>query len=51
MRRRTHPHFSPLVEDYYLFIIEELTEPWSADELYKQHYADFAQILRFETAS
>lgn len=45
-----HPRLSPLVEDYYLFIIEELREPWSAEELYKQLRADFAQILRFETA-
>lgn len=46
----THPRLSPLVDDYYLFIIEELTEPWSADELYKQHRAEFGQTLRFETA-
>jgi hypothetical protein len=38
-----------LVEDYYLFVIEQLDPQQSADELLAQHRRDLAQALCFET--
>ena len=43
------PELSTLVEDYYLFIIEELDQPWRAEDLLAQHRSTLAQVLRFET--
>jgi hypothetical protein len=43
------PELSPLVEDYYLFVIEELDQPLSAPELLARHGPLIAQMLRFET--
>ncbi len=43
------PHLTTLVEDYYLFIIEKLDQPLTADELVEQHRTTLAQTLRFET--
>lgn len=43
------PGLSPLVEDYYLFVIEELDQPRSAADLLEQHGPLIAQVLRFET--
>jgi hypothetical protein len=45
------PELSALVEDYYLFIIEELDRSWRAEELMAQHRSTLAQVLRFETQS
>jgi hypothetical protein len=44
------PRLSDLVEDYYLFIIEELDRPMSASELLSGHRGLLARTLRFETA-
>jgi hypothetical protein len=41
---------SELVEDYYLFIIEELDTPMSASDLLSGHRGLLARTLRFETA-
>jgi hypothetical protein len=43
------PELSPLVEDYYLFVIEEFDQPWSAADLLARHGPHIAQVLRFET--
>jgi hypothetical protein len=43
------PDLSALVEDYYLFIIEEFDRPWRVEELLAQHSSTLAQVLRFET--
>ncbi|PYV44409.1 MAG: hypothetical protein DMG06_06555 [Acidobacteria bacterium] len=43
------PELSALVEDYYLFIIEEFDQPWRAEDLLAQHRSTLAQVLRFET--
>jgi hypothetical protein len=43
------PELSPLVEDYYLFVIEEFDHPWSAADLLARHGSLIAQVLRFET--
>ena len=43
------PELSSLVEDYYLFIIEEFDQPWRAEELLAQHRSTLAQVLRFES--
>ncbi len=43
------PELSSLVEDYYLFIIEEFDQLWCAEELVTQHHSTLAQVLRFET--
>ena len=43
------PELSPLVEDYYLFVIEEFDQPWSAADLLARHGSLIAQVLRFET--
>lgn len=45
----TRPELSPLVEDYYLFIIEEFEQPLSADNLLERYGSLIAQTLRFET--
>jgi len=44
------PRLSDLVEDYYLFIIEELDRPTSASELLSGYRGLLARTLRFETA-
>jgi len=43
------PELSPLIEDYYLFIIERLDQPLSAANLLERHGPIIAQVLRFET--
>jgi hypothetical protein len=43
------PELSPLVEDYYLFVVEEFDKPWTGAELLTQHGSLIAQVLRFET--
>jgi hypothetical protein len=43
------PELSTLVEDYYLFVIEEFDRPWQAEVLLGQHQSTLAQVLRFET--
>ena len=43
------PELSVLVEDYYLFVIEELDRPCQAAELLASHRPTLAQVLRFET--
>jgi hypothetical protein len=45
----TRPELSPLVEDYYLFVIEEFDQPWSSANLLERHGSLIAQVLRFET--
>jgi hypothetical protein len=45
------PRLAELMEDYYLFIIENLAEPMTAEELIANHRADLAQTLRFEKLS
>ncbi|MBO0797346.1 MAG: hypothetical protein J2P31_00850 [Blastocatellia bacterium] len=42
------PRLAELVEDYYLFIIEELDRPLKADELLSEFRSTLAQTLRFE---
>jgi hypothetical protein len=44
------PRLAEMVEDYYLFIIEELDHPMSASELLAGHRGLLARTLRFETA-
>lgn len=44
----TKPGFAPLVEDYYLFVIEKFDQPLTAAELLEQQGAALAQTLRFE---
>src|SRR5262249_24313206 len=43
------PDLSSLVEDSYLFIVEEFDQPWRGEDLLAQHGRTLAQILRFET--
>src|SRR5262245_7644229 len=43
------PDLSALVEDYYLFVVEELDEPIHAASLLEKYRATLAQVLRFET--
>lgn len=43
------PRLSELVEDYYLFVIEQLDPKLRAEELLAQHETDLAQALSFET--
>jgi hypothetical protein len=45
----TRPALSTLVEDFYLFIVEKLDQPMTADALLAQHGAAIAQTLRFES--
>ncbi len=42
------PRLDPLVEDYYLFIIERLDENPGGEELLKRYHPTLAQTLRFE---
>jgi hypothetical protein len=42
------PKLAELMEDYYLFIIEKLDEPLTAEELIANHRTTLAQTLRFE---
>ncbi|HQR33615.1 MAG TPA: hypothetical protein PLK30_12835 [Blastocatellia bacterium] len=42
------PKLAELMEDYYLFIVEKLDEPLTAEELTAHHRATLAQTLRFE---
>src|SRR5262245_26312624 len=42
------PKLADLVEDYYLFIVESLEPPLSAEEMIKQYRGALAQTLRFE---
>lgn len=42
------PRLAELMEDYYLFIVEKLNEPLTAEELIAKHHAELAQTLRFE---
>jgi len=44
------PELSALVEDYYLFIIEQIEPILSAAELLKQYRLVLAQVLSFETS-
>jgi len=44
------PRLADLVEDYYLFIIEKLDQPMSAEELLSGNRGLLARTLRFETA-
>jgi len=43
------PELSELLEDYYLFILEALDQPWKARDLLTQSHATLAQVLQFET--
>jgi hypothetical protein len=43
------PVLSEMVEDYYLFVIEELEPPQRAEDFLSQHRRDLAQALTFET--
>jgi hypothetical protein len=43
------PELSVLVEDYYLFVVEDLGRPCQAQELLASHRSTLAQVLRFET--
>lgn len=45
----TRPELSPLVEDYYLFVIEEFEQPLSSSNLIERYGSIIAQTLRFET--
>jgi len=45
------PRLAELMEDYYLFVIERLAEPMTAEELIASHRAVLAQTLRFERLS
>jgi hypothetical protein len=45
------PGLADLVEDYYLFILEELAPECTAEALLQQHRAVLAQTVRFETAA
>ncbi len=42
------PKLAELMEDYYLFIIEKVDEPLTAEELVANHRETLAQTLRFE---
>jgi len=48
-RAIVRPELSALVEDYYLFVIEEFETPYAGKDLLAQHRSILAQILRFET--
>jgi hypothetical protein len=45
------PELSGLVEDYYLFIIEQLEPPMRAEELLTQYRSTLARMLSFETSN
>lgn len=42
------PKLAELMEDYYLFILEKLDEPLTAEDLVATHRTTLAQTLRFE---
>ena len=44
------PRLSSIIEDYYLFVIERLTDALRAEELLREYGSVLAQTLRFETA-
>lgn len=46
----TRPALAELMEDYFLFILEELDTAGSREEWLQQHRSRLAQTLRFETA-
>jgi len=48
-RTVNRPNLSDLVEDYYLFVIEQLDPLLGAEELLAQHRTELAQALSFET--
>jgi hypothetical protein len=43
------PELSALVEDYYIFILEQFDQPLLADELLAAHHDTLAQVLQFDT--
>jgi hypothetical protein len=43
------PELSELVEDYYIFIIQEFQKPIQADALLADYSATLAQVLQFDT--
>ena len=43
------PDLSNLVEDYYLFVVEELDRPWQHETLLQTYGSTLAQVLRFES--
>jgi hypothetical protein len=43
------PELSALVEDYYIFILEEFDAPVSAQDLLTIHHSTLAQVLQFDT--
>lgn len=45
----SRPELSDLVEDYYVFILERLSEPLKAKSLLESHSAALAQILQCDT--
>jgi hypothetical protein len=45
------PYLSPLVEDYYVFVLERLEESMTAHQLMSDAANVLAQILRFDTQS
>lgn len=44
----TKPVFSALVEDYFVFVIEQFEQPLNMEELLQEHGSTLAQTLRFE---
>jgi hypothetical protein len=45
----SRPALAEMVEDYYVFALEKLASPLSAQELRNEYDAILAQVLRFET--
>jgi hypothetical protein len=45
------PHIAALVEDYFLFICEEMSPDLSTEEFFREYRATLAQILRFEVTT
>ncbi|MEP7338874.1 MAG: hypothetical protein ABI977_14160 [Acidobacteriota bacterium] len=45
------PKLAELMEDYYLFVIEKLDEPLTAEDLIANHRSLLARTLRFEKAN
>ena len=43
------PDLSPIIEDYYLFVVEDFEEGFQTADLLSAHRAELAQILRFES--
>ncbi|MBD2101273.1 hypothetical protein H6F94_10340 [Leptolyngbya sp. FACHB-261] len=44
----TRPHLAPLIEDYYIFVLDRIQPSLSSHELLEQYRASIAQVLRFE---